>query len=107
VHNVLQLFPSWSKEQGSHTAPLLLRGAVEVEGPVRVGECWSRWFRCTVVWLPWEAWWRRSVCYKISEHLTLNCMTRNEVQLKLSQLCSPLSDIASHIGVVEHDPQWV
>jgi hypothetical protein len=34
-------------------------------------------------------------------------MTRNEVQLKLSQLYNPLSDIANRIWVVEHDPQWV
>jgi hypothetical protein len=33
-------------------------------------------------------------------------MARNEVQLKLSQLYNPLSDIASRIGVVKHDSQW-
>jgi hypothetical protein len=39
--------------------------------------------------------------------LTLNRMARDEVQLKLSQLCRPLSDIVSYIGVVEHGSQWV
>jgi hypothetical protein len=51
----------------------------------------------------WVAWWQRPICHKISEHLTLNRMTRNKVQLKLSQLCSPHSDIASRIRVMEHD----
>jgi hypothetical protein len=56
---------------------------------------------------PWVAWWWRPIRQKISEHLTLNRLARNEAQLKLSQLWSPLSDIASHIEVVEHDSQWV
>jgi hypothetical protein len=30
-------------------------------------------------------------------------MVRNKVQLKLSQLYNPSSDIVSRIGVVEHD----
>jgi hypothetical protein len=48
---------------------------------------------------PWVAWWRRPIRHKISEHLTLNRMMCNEVQLKLSQLYSPLSNIASCIGL--------
>jgi hypothetical protein len=50
---------------------------------------------------PRVAWWRRPIRHKISERLTLNRMVRNEVQLKLSQLYIPLSDIASRIRVVE------
>jgi hypothetical protein len=56
---------------------------------------------------PWVAWLQRLVHHKITEHLTLNSMTRNEVQLKFIQLYSPLSNIASRIGVVEHGSQWV
>jgi hypothetical protein len=34
----LNCSPNWSKEQGSRTGPLLTRGAIEEEGPVRAGE---------------------------------------------------------------------
>jgi hypothetical protein len=52
VHHVLELFPVWSKERGSCTDPLLTRGAVEEEGPVRAGECRSWRFWRTTVWSP-------------------------------------------------------
>jgi hypothetical protein len=37
--------------------------------------------------------------------MILNHMTRQEIQLKRGQLCHPLSDVSSCIGVVEHDLQ--
>jgi hypothetical protein len=107
MHHVLELFPVWSKVQGSRASPLLTRGAIEEEDLVRGGECWSWWLWHTTIRPPWVAQWWRPIRYKISEHLTLNRMARNKIQLNLSQLCSPLSDIASRIGVVEHGSQWV
>jgi hypothetical protein len=43
MHHVLELFSVWSKEQGSRTGPLLTRGGIEDEDPVRVGEHQSWW----------------------------------------------------------------
>jgi hypothetical protein len=43
----------------------------------------------------------------VIQHLTLDCMAWYEIQLKLSQLRYPFSNIASHVRVVEDGPQPV
>src|SRR6185312_9462326 len=45
--------------------------------------------------------------YEISQELTLDCMARLKVQLKLSQLCCPLGDVARGVGVVQDRSQRV
>jgi hypothetical protein len=96
-----------SEEQDPHTVPLLSRGDVEEESPVRPGEDRSSGFWLTVVWALWVSQWRRLVRHKISEHLALDRMSRYEIQLELCQLCCPFSDVNSCIRVMKHDPQWI
>jgi hypothetical protein len=61
----------------------------------------------TVIQAPWVASWWRPVDYEVGQHLALDRTTRYKIQLKLSQLHCPFSDIANHIRVVEYIPQWV
>jgi hypothetical protein len=39
--------------------------------------------------------------------LTLDGVVRLKVELKSSELCSPLGNVAHGVGVVEDGPQWV
>jgi hypothetical protein len=87
-----------------------MRGAIKEECPVWLSEdqsfdlwlaiiCPPGWHGGGVQSAIKSAWWRY--------HLTLNRMTRQEIQLKLSQLCHSLSNVFSCIRVVEHDLQRV
>jgi hypothetical protein len=107
MHHVLEFLSVWIEEQGSRTGPLLLRGAVEEESLVGAREHRSPSLGCTVIRAPWLACWRCPFCYEICEYLTLDRMAFNEVQLELSQLSIPLSNVPSYVGVVEYGSQWV
>jgi hypothetical protein len=56
---------------------------------------------------PWVAWWWRPVGDEFGQHLALDRVARYEVQLKFSQLCSSLSNVANRVMVVEHTSQWI
>jgi hypothetical protein len=61
----------------------------------------------TAIQAPWVASRWRPVDYEVSQHLALDRTTRYKIQLKLSQLHYPFSDIVNRIRVVEYIPQWV
>jgi hypothetical protein len=56
---------------------------------------------------PWVACWRGPFDYEVGQHLALDRLASCKIQLKLSQLRCPFSDIASRIRVVEYGSQWV
>jgi hypothetical protein len=66
MHRVLKLLPIRSEEQDPRSGTLLVRGAIEEERPVRLGEDQSLGFRLAIIRGPWVARWRCPVCHKVS-----------------------------------------
>jgi hypothetical protein len=57
MHHILELLPVRSEEQDPRTGPLLTRGAVEKESPVRLDEDRSLGPRLTIIRPLWGVWW--------------------------------------------------
>jgi hypothetical protein len=66
VHHILELLPVRIEEQDPCDAPMLMRGAVEEESPVRPGEDRSPGPRLTFIRPPWGVWWWHPVDYEVS-----------------------------------------
>jgi hypothetical protein len=60
-----------------------------------------------VVPTPRDAWCRSPLCNKVGKDLTLDGVAGLEVELKSSELYSPLGNVALGVGVMEDGPQWV
>jgi hypothetical protein len=105
MHHVLELLPLRSEELDPRSGTLLALRAIEEDHPVRLYEDRSPGFRLTIIRVPWVSRWRCLVCHKVTQCLTLNRMTWQEIQLELDQLYYPLINVSSCIGIVEHDLQ--
>ena len=107
VHHVLHLISAWIDEDHPGPANLLAGRSIEVERPVGLGEGRTPGLRRCGVRIrtrtPRDA-WGCPLYDEVRQDLALDGVARLEVQLKLSELRSPLGDVTCGVRVVEDGP---